>query len=323
MNQISKHPLYRKYDLDSAMRSLWSFYKSRFIALFIISLAMSLITQYISTRINISQFQNITDPEEILALVRSMSLPLIGLAAISLWFSTIYHYYVLFKPLDDSCNIFVCIWKSLRFIFPYFIIIILFAFAGSFVLVAGLLALIIGVFFAALYLGMISLFILPVMITEGTDIGRVIVRTIKLSHRNFWSNLGWSAVFFLLYIVIALFLSGLIMAIFSGNFLSILSHPEEANNLSDIFNTPLYIILSAAVNALLLPLIPIFGFILYFNGRAMEESFDRTPDNEELDNKLKIEDLYALPREEEKKSDADNSPAEYSAYAAIHEPSGC
>ncbi|MBP8958906.1 MAG: hypothetical protein KBG40_00570 [Bacteroidales bacterium] len=304
MNQISSHPLYRRHDLDSAMRSLWLFYKSRFLPLFIISLVMSLITQYISTLINISEFQNVTDPEEILALIRSNFIPLLGLAAVSLWFSIIYHYYVLFKPIDESCNIFVCILKSLNFIIPYFIIIILFAFAGSFVVAAGLLLLIVGVFFAALYLGMISLFILPVMITEGNDIGKVIVHTIKLSHTNFWPNLGWTAVFFLLYIVISLILSGLTMAIFSGSFLSFLSNPTEANNnIADVFNSPLYIILSAVVNALLLPLIPIFSFILYFNGRAAEEPFKRTSDEEGSENKLNINDLYSLPRNEEKEDE--------------------
>ena len=49
MDQFSNHPLYRKHNIDSAMSSLWEFYKKKFLSLFLISFAMSLVIQYAST----------------------------------------------------------------------------------------------------------------------------------------------------------------------------------------------------------------------------------------------------------------------------------
>jgi hypothetical protein len=43
MDQISNHPLYKIHNIDSAISSLWDFYKKKFAVLFIISLVMALI----------------------------------------------------------------------------------------------------------------------------------------------------------------------------------------------------------------------------------------------------------------------------------------
>jgi hypothetical protein len=60
--------------------------------------------------------------------------------------------------------------------------------------------------------------------------------------------------------------------------------------------------LSALLNAITFPLLPIFAAILYFNGRAREEKqFSTEPTNEDNNDKIRIEDLYAQPREEEDK----------------------
>jgi hypothetical protein len=59
MDQFSNHPLYKRHNIDSAMNSLWDFYKKRFISLFIISFAMSLVLQYISTFINLQDFSTV------------------------------------------------------------------------------------------------------------------------------------------------------------------------------------------------------------------------------------------------------------------------
>jgi len=295
MEHFRNHPLYRLHDLDSAMTSLWGFYRTRFLSLFIISLVMSLVTQYSVMLVNIRELQGITDPEELLAILRSKMLPLLGLAVVSMLFSTIIHYYILIKPVDKERNIVSVTAKSLVYFLPYVIIMILFAFAGSFIIVLGFLALIVGVFFAALYLAMISFFILPVLMAEGPDIGRAIVRTLRLSHRNFWPNMGWSAVIILIYLVLSMVLSGIIMIPFAGNFFKTLFGASGATEATGTFFNPLFLGLSAIVNALIMPLIPIFSFILYFNGRAREEGGTGTasggsgPD----DNRVKVEDLYA------------------------------
>ena len=271
MDKFSSHPLYLKHDIDSAMNTLWDFYKKRFIPLFIVSLIVSLITQYASTLININELQNITDPQEMLLKIRDYIWPMIIISLISLLFSAVLHYYIIYNPVEEENNLITSALNSLRFILPYLIILVLLAFLGSFLLFLGLVALIIGIFFAAIYLMTIFLFILPVLMVEGPHIGSAITRTFRLVHKSFWPNIGWTAVFVIILVVISVILSGLVLLPFTGSFMKTFTNPEEATVLIDLTTNPLFIILSAVINALTFPLMPLFACILYFNARAREE----------------------------------------------------
>ena len=296
MDNFSNHPLYKKHNIDSAMSSLWNFYKQKFLPLFLISFVMSLILQYLSTLINLAEFQTITDPNEMLAKIKDYILPMLIIAIVSLFFTTILHYYVIYNPLDKENNIFRCILKSLRYFIPYLIIMVLLAFVGSFALFLGLLILIIGIFFSVLYIMTLYLFILPTMMVEGPNIANTIGRTITLAHRKFWTNIGWTAVFVLILLVVTIILSGIILLPFTGNFMKAFMNPEEAASLINITINPFYIILSALISALTFPLLPIFACILYFNGKAREEQPVITGLVTNNDNgRVKVEDLYAKP----------------------------
>ncbi len=271
MDQFSKHPLYRKHNLDSAMSSLWEFYKIKFIPLFIFSLVVSLIIQYASTLIDLTELQTVTDPQELLARMKDYIMPVIIVSLLSLLFTTMLHYYIIYNPVENEDSIFRCIVKSLRYFIPYLIIMVLLVFIGSFALLLGFIALIIGIFFAALYLLMLYLFILPLLMIEGPDIANTIKRTFILAHRNFWPNMGWTAVFIIIVIVVSVILSGIILIPFTGSFMKAFINPQEAGKLVELTTNPVFIFLSAAVNALVFPLLPIFACILYFNGKAREE----------------------------------------------------
>ena len=281
MEQFSSHPLYRRHTLDSAMSSLWNFYRNKFLVLFISSFVMSFIVQYISTTLDFSELTYMTDPYEMLEKVKEFIWPMVIISLINLLFTIILHYYVIYNPVDSSVNIFVASYKSLRYFLPYLIIIILFAFFGSFALVLGLFALIIGIFFVALYLMTVYLFFLPLLMVEGPNIGNAISRSFRLTHKGFWTNLGWVAVFALILIVISIILSMLIMIPFTGSIFKGITNPEEAVNALDYIKNPSFLILGSLGNALYFPLLPIFAAILYFNGRAKE-------------------DLYSKPEEEDK-----------------------
>jgi hypothetical protein len=172
---------------------------------------------------------------------------------------------------------------------------VLLAFAGSIAIVLGIFVLIIGAFFAMLYVVTLYMFILPVMMVEGANIGSTITRTITLTHKHFWTNIGWVAVFIIIMLVISVIFSSIILLPFSGTFLKTIMKPEDAGAIADVSTKPLFVILSAIVGALTLPLMPIFACILYFNGKAGEEQVlpITSPDN--ADNKVKVEDLYAKP----------------------------
>jgi hypothetical protein len=307
MDQIKDHPLYRKHNIDSAMNSLWEFYKTRFAALFLVSLVMSLVLQYATMLINFKDLQAITDPLLKLEKLKDYIVPMIILMVVSLFFNNILHYYILHKPLDGSQNIFVCLYKSLKYFIPYLIIIILLAVVASFAIALGIIVFIIGVVFSIAYIAMISFFILPVMMAEEMNIGNTISRTVKLSHTGFWTNMGWTAVFLVLLIIISLVLSGIVLIPFAGSFIKTFAHPEDTSKIMNLTTDPVFLFLSSAVNALTLPLYPIFGYILYFNGKAREEEIKVLSSGNDTGYRVTVEDLYAKPRiEEDQKSGEKN-----------------
>ncbi len=271
MEPIENHPLYKTHTIDSAMNSLWDFYKKRFVELFLISFAMGLAMQYLGTfiRIDIGDYQTF-DMDEMMNKLNEFKWPMIIFTLVNVLFAVILQYFVMFNPLDRECNFLKCTLKSLRYYIPYLLILVILAFVGSFALFLGLILLFVGALFAGVYILTLYLFILPIMMVEGPIIAHAIVRTATLAHRNFWNNLGWTAVFIILLLVISIFLSGLVLLPFTGSFLSAVSNPEEATVALEVTTRPLYIILSAVVNAITLPLLPIFSSILYFNARARE-----------------------------------------------------
>ena len=295
MDQFSNHPLYRRHNIDSAMSSLWAFYKKKFLPLFIISLLMSLVLQYVSTFINMKELSSITDPMIALEKLKSLIVPILVISLISLLFNTILQYYILYNPVDNENTIFNSIVRSLKYFVPYLVIIILLAFVGTIAIALGIFVLIIGAFFAMLYVVTLYLFILPVMMVEGMNIGSTISRTIKLTHKNFWSNIGWVSVFIIIMLVISVILSGIILLPFTGSFIKTIVNPDDTAKLADVTTRPLFIILSATMNALTLPLMPIFACILYFNGKAAEEQNQAIVVLSPEENRVKVEDLYAKP----------------------------
>lgn len=295
MNQFSSHPLYRRHNIDSAMSSLWEFYKKKFIPLFIVSLAMSFILQYASTFINIKEIQSITDPVLMLEKISGYIVPILIISIVNLLFTTILQYYIINNPISSETTIFSSVIKSFKYFIPYLIIMVILTFAGTIAIVLGILALVVGVFFSLLYIMTLYLFILPVMMVEDTNIGNTISRTIKLAHRNFWTNMGWVAVIVILLIVVSVIMSGIILLPFTGNFIKTLTNPENAKSVTDMATNPVYLILSAIVGALTVPVLPIFACILYFNARASEgQSQIRIQPDSEID-KVRVEDLYAKP----------------------------
>jgi len=271
MDQFSSHPLYRKHNLDSVMSTLWAFYKDRFVVLFIASFIMSMSMQLLTLTFDIKGLMAITVPEEILEKVRSMIWPIAVISLLSILFTNILQYYVIYSPVDSSVTMISSIYKSLKYFFPYLIIMILLGFMGSFAMVLGLFILIIGIFFAMLYMVTLFLFVLPILMVEGTDIGHAIGRTFILTHRGFWSNIGWVAVFFIILMVTIMILSSLVLLPFTGSFLKVLTNPGEAADAMNFMTNPIYLILSALIRALYFPMVPILGAILYFNGKAKEE----------------------------------------------------
>jgi hypothetical protein len=295
MEQISNHPLYMKHNLDSAMGSLWEFYRKRFLTLFFISFVISIITQYVSSFINIQELAEITDQDVLLAKLQGMIVPIIGISLINLLLNAILQYYVIFNPIGGSKNIFDAALQTTRYMIPYLIIIVLLAIFASVALVLGIFLLVVGAVFAMIYVMSIYLFILPVMMAEGTDISNTIGRTFTLVHKNFWPNIGWVAVFFTIVLVLSVITSGIVLIPFTGSFVKGILNPADTANLTDLAHRPLFILLSALAGAVTLPLVPVFSCILYFNGKAREDVTTHIENEDQKNRPLRVEDLYAKP----------------------------
>lgn len=306
MNQFTNHPLYRRHNIDSAMNSLWAFYKKKFLSLFIMSLVMSLVIQYTSSLVNMKELSAVTDPMLLLEKVKGFIMPILIISLINLLFTTILQYYIIFNPVEDGNTILISLLKSLKYFIPYLIIMILLAFAGTIAIILGIFVLIVGAFFAMLYVITLYLFILPIMMVEGTNIGSTITRTITLAHKNFWSNIGWVAVFIIIMLVISVILSGVILLPFTGNFIKTIVNPDDATKLVDVTTKPMFIILSAIVSALTLPVMPIFACILYFHGKAGEDQVQQIPTLEPENSKVRVEDLYAKPYSDDHPDNPEN-----------------
>jgi hypothetical protein len=274
--------------------------------LFIASFVMSLLIQYASSLVNLKELSSVTDPMIFLEKIKDLLIPILVISLINLLFTTILQYYIIYNPIDNENTFLKSVVKSLRYFIPYVIIMILLAFAGSIAIVLGIFVLIVGAFFAMLYVVTVYLFILPVMMVEGPNIGSTITRTIALTHKHFWTNIGWVAVFIIVMLVISVVFSGIILLPFSGSFLKTILKPEEAGTLTDVTTKPLFIILSAVVSALTLPVMPIFACILYFNGRAGEEQIQRIPIPDPENNRVRVEDLYAKPYSDDHPENPEN-----------------
>jgi hypothetical protein len=295
MNDFSSHPLYRVHNIDTAMNSLWEFYRRNFMTLFLISVVMSMIMQYASTFIDLKDIQSETDPFVIIEKMKVFLIPMLIISLVNLFFTTILQHYIIFTPIEVSNNIISSFLRSFRYYIPYLIVIVLLSVVGMIAIVLGLFVLIVGAIFALIYVMTLYLFILPVMMAEGTDIVNTIKRVFSLTHRNFWANFGWVATFFILVIVISVILSGIALLPFAGNFFKTLFNPEEAAETVNLSKNPLFFILTSLVNALTVPLMPIFASILYFNGKAREDHVNIEIQNEIQEERVRVEDLYAKP----------------------------
>jgi hypothetical protein len=302
MDNFKNHPLYRCHNIDTAISSLWEFYKKRFLPLFLMSLAMSFVMQLLSTTIDYSQLQNTTDIQVMIDAIKVMIWPMVGIMVSSLLFNIIMSYFILFNPLNPETKVFTSILQSLKYFIPYLAVIVFLLGAGSLIIGIGLMVFIVGVIFSVILLMTVYMFIAPVLLIEGSDIMQTIRRTIKLSYNNFWTNIGWVSILIILVLIISIGLSAIILLPFSGGFVKTITNPGDTTKILELVQNPVYIVLSTVAGALTLPLMPIFSFILYFNSVASLEKEQSSQNKDDNDGRVRVEDLYAKPYYDENAS---------------------
>lgn len=304
MIDYSQHPLNKKYDLDTALTAIWEFYKKWFGSLIIIAFVFSLVTTYLAGRIDISGLYSVTDPEEMMDIVKSMLGPYSLILLFTFVFSLVLQYYIIRKPVDPDSNIFTIGTQGLvKFFLPLLALTILLSVFAVFALMIGVVLLFIGALFASVYIVLLYAFIVPVLMIEDKGISHTITESLRLAHKRFWPNIGWATVFIILLMVISFILGAIIMIPFGGSFFrSILNPDNAASEMLNFSSKPSFIVLNAISNALTMPLFPIFSLVLYFNARSdysAEGISKATPGDDE--GGVKIEDLYADMADKNKK----------------------
>ncbi len=305
MTDYSNHPLNKKFDLDTAISAIWEFYKKWFGKLVLMAFVFSLITTYITGKIDLSEIYDVTDPAEMLKIIGSFIGPYALILLLSFVFTMILQYYIVRKPVDPDSNIIsIATDAILKFFLPLLVLNIILAVFAVFAITFGIILLFIGALFAAVYIIMMSAFMTPVLMIENNGIGDTINNTVRLAHKNFWRNVGWVTVFIVLLIVISLILGAIVMIPFGGSFLKTIANPENAAGIMNFTHNPLYIILNSFANALTMPLLPVFSLILYFNAKYDDipgSSGVWTDNNDNGNRKVRVEDLYGNAPDKRKK----------------------
>lgn len=282
------HPLAGARDLDTAMGRLWDFYKKYFVGLYIISLASALLSAIISSSLDVAALQSMTDPEEIFAALGEMALPYTGIIAISFILGLILHAYILERP-GEGFSVSSMTGKAAIAFFPCLAVMIILGIAASLLTAIGMILLILPGLFALVYSVTIIIFVIPVTLAESRNPGTIISRSLRLSHRNLWPNMGWLLVIVLILMVLSFIIAALVMLPFTGSFIKAFADPEEAAAIYEMAKNPLYIVVSSVTSAFLTPVIPILAFVLYFRNSS-DTAAEDTPAAD--DNRVRVEDLY-------------------------------
>ncbi len=291
MNDYQNHPLAGADDLDSAMSKLWDFYKKYFVGMYIISVAMALLSGIITSRFDMSALYSgySGDPQQLLEMMKGMVVPYSLLLIVTFVSGVLLHAWILERPFGQENTILKVLKSSLIALIPVLIVFIVFCIAGAMLTTIGLVLLILPGLFAVLYISTVAIFALPVTLIETRNPGLIISRSFSLAHNKFWPNIAWVIVLALIIIVIAIVIGGLTMLPFSGTFLKALADPGDATAMLEMAKNPVYIGLNALATALVTPVFPILAFIMYFSNNKENPAEVITPED---DNKVKVEDLY-------------------------------
>lgn len=293
MEKYTVHPLKGATDLDSSMNMLWAFYRKHFMVLYSISVLAALASSFITSDIDLAALQSTKDPMEMLAIYKEMAVPYLLLLLVSVVFSIIMNAFILDKPVEDHYSFIGSLKKSAVALFPYLCAIIIIGFTGVLLISLGLVMLVLPGIFAAFYLLTVYFFTVPVVLIESRNPGYIVTRSIQLTHRNFWPNMGWASVTILIVLIIAVVISTLSALPFTGTLIKSISDPAVS---TVVTKNPAYIILSSLTGALVTPVIPIMSFILYFrNADGTRQVI--TTENEE--GRVRVEDLYPKMPERE------------------------
>ncbi len=273
MQSSSGHPLSGTKGLDDALARIWSLYKAHFITLFTIPFVIFLIAQYIpeALGLSISPDDIPSDPAMASLLLRRLMLNILTMLLLHSLAYVIIYYYILKIPEGISSIGSLAKESITRYYLTFLIVGVLLIPLFAIAAFIGIIILFIGALFTLLWALTVSLFIPPLLMSEGNLIGHSITRAFALMHRNFWSSIGWTAVVVLIIIVVLIAGTLIIFLPFGISLISeaLAGGGLDQEALQKLNSNPIYIILSTALSALVAPFVILMSWTLYF--RAVEK----------------------------------------------------
>lgn len=264
----------KRSDVETILVTTFQTYKKLFLPLFLYSFVGLLLIQSLLFVTGFSEFfQNLNpremeDPAMISNFMRQMIwVVLISLVAYSLLNVTLLNYVERYGR-NQSLLVTTVLGEAARKYFLHFLFFILLATVmivlGTMI---GIIAIIVGAFVAALYLGTVLIPGGGIIVAEHTNAFETIGRAFQLTHKNFWVAVGSVVLYLLIMLLISLVLSAIIMI----PFVIIFFQSVGAGDMSftEMFQPANYnigagmILLNAVTGAITYPITAIFSVVLY------------------------------------------------------------
>lgn len=264
----------KRSDVETILVTTFQTYKKLFLPLFLYSFVGLLLIQSLLFVTGFSEFfQNLNpremeDPAMISNFMRQMIwVVLISLVAYSLLNVTLLNYVERYGR-NQSLLVTTVLGEAARKYFLHFLFFILLATVmivlGTMI---GIIAIIVGAFVAALYLGTVLIPGGGIIVAEQTNAFETIGRAFQLTHKNFWVAVGSVVLYLLIMLLISLVLSAIIMI----PFVIIFFQSVGAGDMSfaEMFQPANYnigagmILLNAVTGAITYPITAIFSVVLY------------------------------------------------------------
>lgn len=274
MLDLKKHSLFKEMEVDSVLSNVFSLYIKKFVILFMYSFVAVFILQWLFYQLGFWELYKVsfTNPEDFLRVYSQLmgKVAIVSVTSIIIYGclnAFIVNYIIKsdLEPERSTGDIFI---ESIK---KYAIHMIFFLILTTLILIAGMIigiiALIIGVFFAMIYLGTVLIPGATIIVAEEKNAIEAVGRTFKLAHKDFWSVLGSLILFILIMILVSIVLTAIMAIPF---LISFIDNWGEVDNITEMFRTNFYnigiwsVVLNSIVSAAIYPLYAIISVVIYF-----------------------------------------------------------
>ncbi len=278
MSDYRNHPYYMKMTVDSLFQNGWQILKKNYGWLFFYSFIVMALLQLLTAPLLRAYFEDLTNlienPESIGPMMgRITSLILATLLGYTLLSAFLTNFILNYDPGRPHLSL---LGESItRFFIPLMVAGTLAGIIAAIGTVLGVFILIIGAVVAIIYFSTVFFPLSAIVVNERANPFDSLGRCFRLVHSDFWNTIGWVVLIMVIYLVLSLILGALTMIPSAGSFFDIMSNPEDviksAEGLMSAVNNPLMLLLNSITSAILFPVFPVFGMLIYLHLKHGED----------------------------------------------------